>query len=164
MLEFGVEQTIAFKGRQYRVGRLTLEPLEQFFEWIRSQVGDPFAVVDRYLDRLDAKDALALVHEAKAVKDALDGMDLGSPLFVDWVSKPRGCARLLYLLLASNHPDATPALAFEMVLDMGQVEAKKLLEKGAGKVPGGNAVGPEVLDAAPGLPTGGTSSAGSATT
>lgn len=164
MLEFGVEQTITHKGRAYRVGRLTLEVLEQFFEWVRAQVGDPFAVVDRYLDRLDPKDALALVREAKAVKDALDGMDLGSPLFIEWVSKTCGCSRLLHLMLLRNHPEVTPGLAFEVVVGMGQAEAKKLIKKGAGSVPGGNADGPAAAADAPGLPTGSTSSAASATT
>lgn len=182
-LDLGIEQDITHGGQSYHLGRLTLAPVERFFEWVRRQVGDPFAVAERFLDKLPPAQALELVKEAKSAKDALDGLDVSSELFRSWAAKLRGQAELMHQLSEGKLPVAaafdylmrkgeeaarafaerqealgrireakelaaaldglgidTGALA--QVVDRARLAGMDLIEKAAGKVPGGNAVAP----------------------
>lgn len=143
MFHTGRETVVVVDGKPWTVGRLTYDKLESFTDWVKEQVGDPFKDLERFIDKVDKATANEMLREACAKRDALQSMDLQSPLFQTHLKTARGLVRLLWLLLLEHHPSATPADAFAVVSAEGQ-RVKAALEAAAGNAgpAGPNGVAP----------------------
>jgi hypothetical protein len=132
----GRETQFEFQGKIYILSRLERRILERFRDWIRSQIGDPFAEIKALLGAgLDADTAKELIKDAKSVKKQLDVFSIGCPLFSEYASTELGQGELLYLMLVDRHPEITREDAFQMWLAMGQAEFAKNIAAANGSPP-----------------------------
>lgn len=136
MVDFGKETTFTALGKRWTFGRLELRAIEEIRDWIAEQVGDPFALVDRFIDKVPREDGLKMLAEAKAVADDLRNFSLQSDLAKKWIGTERGAAVLVASLLRANHPDIDHATAFLILQEIGAAELEKAVNRGTGKVPG----------------------------
>lgn len=141
MFDAGRETEVRVEGgKVYALGRIELGVLEDWFAWLRERVGDPFSGLDRIIDKVDRADALALVREAEAKRDAVAGLDLGHPFVQGHLKTIPGAAELVRLLLRARHPAATREEAFAVLLSLGG-RLEGVLTRALGQVPAGNAAG-----------------------
>lgn len=139
-MDLGREVEIEAGGRTWRLGRLTVDVLFGFRDWIKDQVGDPFARLDRVLDRLPKEEALAAIREADDVCRQLERFSMQCPLAREWMNTELGAARMFQLLLLRHHPQATMDDGLLVAMELGrrgQVEAALARSQGsAGGGPG----------------------------
>jgi hypothetical protein len=132
MFELGREVTKTVNGKAYTFSRLERHIIEGFRDWIADQVGDPFADVERLLDKLPADEAKAMVKEAKETRDQLRSFSLGCPLAQRFLRTEIGMGQLAFLQLRGHHPDITPDDAFQVVLTLGAREVGNVVNKTSG--------------------------------
>lgn len=144
-MNLGKETKVQAQGKTWTLGRLTVGVLEQFRDWISLQVGDPFADVERFVDKLAKEDAVAMIKEAKAVKDQLAKFSLSCDLARQYLSTERGAAQLIWLLMVEHHPDASLDDALAVILAIGAERLGGVVRSASGEVLGarpGNAPAP----------------------
>src|SRR5947209_5027603 len=130
MLDLGKETTVQAMGKTWRVGKLRLSVLEEFIAWIATQIPDPFEGLEKIVPLLDRQEALALIKEAKARKDALVCKDIGHPIIQEFQQTVRGALHLFWLMLKEHQPDVTKDQAFEIALETGMVEVQRAIADG----------------------------------
>ncbi|HEX5272707.1 MAG TPA: hypothetical protein VFW33_19555 [Gemmataceae bacterium] len=135
MLKLGEEQQIQTPdGREWTLGRLELRTVRAWRDYIRKQIGDPFATVDRYLGKVKDELLMPLLKEAEEVKRQLACFGMGTPLSWQFLVSEEGGAVLVGLLLKKAHPNATEDEVFEVSLAVAKKMAE-VLEKAGGTVP-----------------------------
>lgn len=136
MFELGREGTFRAGGKTYRTSRLERRIIEQFFDFIRAQEGDPFAEIKELLSpHLDPAQAKEMIEEAKLVKQQLQTRTLACPLADKYLHTELGQAELLYLLLLDRHPDITREEAFRLWSEMGAGEMAEKINEAQGQPP-----------------------------
>ena len=147
MLQLGRETQVEALGKQWTVARAELPVLRLFVEWIKDQLGDPFAGIEKELalykellppEEYKAK-ALERIKEAKDEADAIKCMDINSPIISKWMSSVTGAMKLLHLMLKVNHPEVTEGEAARVFSEIGVAKAMEAIADGNGKLPEGNA-------------------------
>lgn len=136
MFQLGRESQFAFNGTVYVLSRLERRILERFRDWIKEQIGDPFATIKALMGPdLDPAIAKEMITEAKTIKKQLDTFSLGCPLFRDYAGTELGQAELLFLLLQEKQPKITREEAFQIWVAMGQEEFQRQLQTTNGTPP-----------------------------
>ncbi len=155
MFDLGKETTLEALGRKWTAGRLEFSVIEEWVAWAAGEIGDPFAGLEKMLPLLPPPDALALVKEAIAKRDALASMDMNDPLLSKLQTSVRGAIRLFWGQLKVYHPEVTLNQAFAIAAEVGMIRIAKAIDAGKGKAP----PGPNGAGADEAAPTGATSSA-----
>lgn len=142
MLQLGKETTVHARGKKYTLGRVTLAVIFGFGEWIKEQLGDPFALAERFVGRLPADEWTRLFKEAEATARELEAFTLATEVARRFMKTERGAAKLGQLMLQEHHPDVSEDEAFDVLAEIGLVELNKAVKRGTGKVPEKNADAP----------------------
>lgn len=136
MFELGRESTLRVGGKTYRLARLERRIIEQFFDWIKEQEGDPFAEIKALLSpSLDPATAKQMIDEAKLVKQQLQTRTMACPLADKYLRTELGMGELVYLLLQDHQPDLTREQAFRVLAEYGAAEMATKLEEAQGTPP-----------------------------
>lgn len=143
MLQLGKETEVQALGKTWRLGRLEIRVIRELRDWIKEQVGDPFAHLEKYLDKLPADEQQRRVKEAAEVLDQLECFTLDSPLAKKWLKTELGAAKLAHLLLTVHQPAITEEEAFAVMQAIGAEKMSEALDDAGGKLP--NAVAPAPL-------------------
>ena len=143
MINFGSEQTVTIGEKPYRLGKLRLRHIRAFRDWVAAQIGDPFAAIERFVDKLPGEQALALIKEAEQTKRDLESFRLLCPLGQRFLFTEEGLRMITGMLLEQHHPDASEDEIEEVV----EVLASRMVEAlttAMGSVP--NEEGPGAQD------------------
>lgn len=136
MFNLGKPATHTVGGKTYTFSRLERHIVEDWRDWIREQIGDPFAAVERLLDKLPPDTAKEMVKEAQAIQAQLESFSLGCPLAKRFLGNELGLGQLAYLMLRGKHPDITPDEAFAVAMQLGLSAMAKTVQKTSGEAPG----------------------------
>jgi hypothetical protein len=128
MPQLGREVTIEACGRKWTLARMEIDRLEEFIDWLRPQLPDPFAGLEKILPSMSREDALKEIKEARAAAI----MDYDSPAIQSALTTVRGRLRMFYLCLRVNHPEIKLADAFAIVTEMGEKEIERALAAASG--------------------------------
>lgn len=138
MFNPGKTTIVTVDDKAWTVGRLERSVLFAFRDWIKTQVGDPFATVERVKTYIGGEALLGLVKEAEGTVKDLQSFSLGTATGKAFISSETGMSKLIQLMLLKAHPDATEDDAFRIVMHWGAEAVAKAVADAAGKVPGGN--------------------------
>lgn len=150
-------------GKTWRLSRWTLNVLDEFNDWARTQLPDPLAVADKAVERLqlsarrirqqaklkptdkdhlDENEAAFLLqanaeqqerHSRNAMDEATSYLSLQSRQFQSLLNSARGVARLLFLLLRDHHPDIDEDTAFAVASCLDEEEVKRIMQVTSGR-------------------------------
>lgn len=136
MLDFGKETVIKSQGKTFILGRLELHVVRGFRDWIKEQVGDPFAEVERLntAGLLSKEEALVMVKEAGSVAKQLAQFSMGCPLAQAYGRTEMGLGKLVHLAFLTHHPDMSEEQAWAIMLEVGEEEMKENIKNAAGKL------------------------------
>lgn len=129
-------------GKDWRFGPLDVEIIEKFRDWVADLLGDPFAELERWADKLSPEAAAAEFREAKAVKKQLSCFSLACPLATEYLNSELGKIELNFLLLEKNHPGVTRDQVMAIAQEVGEREMEEKRKEAHGEVPGGNGAAP----------------------
>lgn len=138
MFDPGRITTVTVEGKIWKIGRLERSVIFAFRDWLREQIGDPFAVVDRLKAVVPIADLMERVKEAEGVARDLAHFSLGTATAKTWLHTEIGMSKLIHLLILPHHPDATEDDAFRVLAALGSDELGKTIARAAGEAPGGN--------------------------
>lgn len=141
-------------GQTWRFSRWTLNVLDEFLDWARTQLPDPLEVAEKAIFRLqrearrireskeydDGEKQFLLSTNAqqqslwadKAMDEATSYLGMGSPQFQSLLNSARGAARLAMLLLRKHHPDIDEETAFAIASEVGD-DMQRIMSITAGK-------------------------------
>jgi hypothetical protein len=119
MLEIGKEGSFSALGKSWRMGRLEVSTIKAFGDYCRDKVGDPYAALSRFIDKLPADVACARLREADLVAEDLRYFSLQTATAKRVQATEEGMARLFYLVLRDSNPGMTEALAWQILMDEG---------------------------------------------
>lgn len=142
MVNLGRETHVTIDGKTWIVGRVELSVLEEFRDWVREQVGDPFDHVERLAKILPPAEVVAMAKEAQDIRNQLASFTLGCPIATRFLNTEFGMARLFLAMLKTNHPQATLNDAFRVLQVLGAEKAAKAISDGTGNLPEGKASAP----------------------
>lgn len=142
MFDPGRTTEVKVDGKTWTIGRLERSVIFQLRDYIREQIGDPFASVDRLKGILPPDELLKRVRDAEATAKDLAQFSLGTATAKAFLSTELGITKLIHLLLLPHHPNATEDDAFRVVLAMKDGEIGKALARAAGEAPLGNGAVP----------------------
>ncbi len=148
MFQLGKETTVKVGNKSYTFSRLEKSIVEEWRDWIKEQIGDPFEIADKYLEKLPPEQARELIAEAQGVARQLKGFSMGCPLAQQWLQSELGMGQLAYLLLKPKHPAITEDEAFAVMVDLGNQMAE-VIAKANGKLPEKNSPEPALPEPAP---------------
>lgn len=158
MFDRGQEQQITTPdGQVWTLSRLELRHIRAWRDWIKSQLGDPLAVVERMAAVMEDESVMPLLREAEGVRRDLESFSLGCLLAQRFMASEEGGAQLVWQLLRPAHPQATLEDAFAVAQVLGKQMAEAM-DRASGSVPNG-----EGREASPAPSTGTRSTAGSCT-
>src|SRR6476469_9593956 len=103
MLQLGKETVVTALGQKWTFGRLTLSVITDYRDWVREQLGDPFALAERFQGKLPPDEWLRLFKEAEATAKELEAFTLGTAVAQRFMKTERGAARLGQLMLQEHH-------------------------------------------------------------
>lgn len=86
-------------GRTWQMGKRTAKVIEEFNDWVKSKVGDPYAELARFVQHLKPEDVREKLDECDAIRDQLKKPSLATPVAVEYQSTEVGAAYLLYLIM-----------------------------------------------------------------
>jgi len=118
-MDLGREQKVNVGGKVWTLGRLTVEAILNFRDWIEAQVGDPFADLAIWADRLPPDLWKEEYARCRLVRDQLRQFSLASDLAKKYLATEVGLAVLFCELLKPYHPEATPTDGLAMVMALG---------------------------------------------
>ena len=139
MFDLGQETDVQALGKTWRVGRFTFGVLEEFVAWVRQEVGDPFAGLERIIDKVPPEVAKEMVAAAQAKAAALAAMDISDPLIQEYLGKVRGIVRVFHAMLRQHHPEMTIDQAFAIAAEIGLDKAAAAISQGKGRDPNAKA-------------------------
>ena len=131
MLQLGKETKIG----KHTFARVELSVLEAFRDWVKEEVGDPFALCERWQGKMPPDEWLRLFKEAEATAKELEAFTMASAVAQRVLQTERGAAKIVQLLLLPNHPETTLDQAFQVLLEIGQDGLANVIQNGTGKVP-----------------------------
>lgn len=134
MPELGREVTVEACGRTWRVGRLTIDVVERFLDWLRPHFADPLEGLEKIIPLLPIEEAKALIREAREEKRAL--LDFDSPPVVKALMTKRGRVHLFHAMMQTHQPTATLADAIAIVEEIGGEKLAQVIAAANGNVPG----------------------------
>jgi len=143
MLSLGKETPVTVDGKPFIIGRLTVGVIKSFRDWIQEQIGDPFAEVERFMERMPPEWSIHALRAAGEVRDQLASFSLQCPLAKRFLTTEAGMARLVQGLLQAHHPHVTEGEAFAVMLALGEDQTAKAIAAAAGEVPAKNGQDPE---------------------
>lgn len=135
MFDPGRDTPIIIGDKTWTVGRITPEVMFPFRDWIKAKIGDPFAMADRYIDKLPPAESMALIKEAQAIKEQLDCFSLKTELAQRFMQAEEGITELIRLCLQKHHPGATRELAWDVIVSAGKENLNKAIETASGSMP-----------------------------
>jgi hypothetical protein len=139
MLKLGEEQIIeTADGRSWRLGRLELRVVRAFRDWISHRVGDPFAIVERFLGKIGDAALMPYFKEAQDVRDDLTGFSLATKTAGRFLATEEGMAKLVALLLEPAHGKVSEEDAF-LVAQAVATKLEAVLSTASGSVPNAQA-------------------------
>jgi hypothetical protein len=142
MPHLGAEAKVQAFGQTWILARWTVSIWNDFLDWAKGKMPDPFAGLDRVAAMIPAdashahpvgvafNQALQRAQERAAVM-----LSLQSPEVSELLQDPRGAARIAWLLLRKNHPDITEDMAFAIVDEIGPEKMREAFEIAQGKLP-----------------------------
>jgi hypothetical protein len=148
----GGETKVTVGGKEYTFGKVSLPLIYALGDWIKAQVGDPFARAESLLARAEQmppgpiQDLLLRQYEAahaegKDKAQQLEFFDLACPLAQKAMRTIRGGAKWCQLMLEPAHPGISEQEAFDVLTALGEEQLAEITQKGMGKVPK-NGAGP----------------------
>lgn len=129
----GRETEVRALGKVWKIGRMDLDVLEKFIDWVKPQLGDPFDGLEKLVEKLPPAEAMALIREAKARKD--EPLDWDSEIVQKFRNTKRGQLVSLWHLLQVNHPELTLSEAFQIGLEVGAERLEQAVADANGKTP-----------------------------
>jgi hypothetical protein len=135
-------------GRELWLGPLAVGHVLGFRDWLRDQVGDPFARLDApWFDKLPVDEQLRRVKAAEDTDEQLRKFSIICPLAQEWLATEAGAATFYQLLLQSHHPDATLDEALQVAAVLGKQadderKAREAAAKAGAPEPEGNVTAP----------------------
>lgn len=134
MPQLGRETVIDALGKRWTVGRWTVDVWDQLLEWARPRLPDPFAGLEKVVDKLPEAAALQLVREAQ--ERAARALSIQSPEVVELIDGTlEGKVQTFYLLLRQHHPDVTREEVVEVLRAIGEDQERRAKERAAGEAP-----------------------------
>jgi|SRR5580698_7569620 hypothetical protein len=138
MLDLGREQTIVVDGKTWRLGRLDVEVLHGFRDWVKEQVGNPFDDLRQTKEFQTPEEYEADRKEAIATFKQLKGFTFECPLSLKYRGTVEGGVKIVELLLKRNHPEATSADALALTVELGRsLSLEKTINVAKGSLPNG---------------------------
>ena len=134
MIHFGEEQTIQVGDKAYRLSRWKLRHMRAFRDWIAERIGDPFAHLDRLIDKVPVELAREEIRRAEEVRDQLQAFSLASPLAQKHLLTEEGLYRVAALLLGEHHPDASEEDTWNVAMAIAY-RLSDTLTKASGQIP-----------------------------
>lgn len=116
-------------GSLWRIHRMDVEVLERFTDWIRPQMPDSFAGLDKILPHLSREDALKAIEDAKARQV----VDYGSPFMQEMLGTTRGQLHLFLFMLQFHQPDCKLADAYDVMRELGAARMTEIFEATRGE-------------------------------
>lgn len=140
----GREVTVEVGGKSWRICRMTVDVLDRFVDWVRSQMPqvEPFAGFDKIIPHLPKEDALKLIKDEQARRDSFLVMDFNSPLVEQQLHTGRGMMRLLLLMLQVHQPETTLEEAKEVFEFLGPERLIEIFKQSRGEARPGKAQAP----------------------
>lgn len=135
MLSLGEETPVTIDGKTWTVGRCELKQIKKFRNYIAGIIGDPFALVERYIDKMPKEWVLAEMEKAKEIQQQLESFAIQSPLAKRFMASEGGMSFLMQQLLLKAHPTATEDDAFMVLQHLGKEETAKALARAHGEIP-----------------------------
>ncbi|MBY0523426.1 MAG: hypothetical protein K2R98_08500 [Gemmataceae bacterium] len=152
-------------GTTWRFARWTVNVLDDFTAWAKTQLPDPIDVAQAKVDELAAaefdllqrkdmpepelKKRLFVNRQAQerlskiAMEKACSYLAFTAPEFQSLLNSSRGSAQLLQLLLRKHHPNVTADEAFNIATAVEKKELERIFAVTAGKSPpSGNSPAP----------------------
>lgn len=132
----GREQTVYAMGRSWTLARWERYVWADFLEWAKTQLPDPAIAARDLLAVIPPEDEASRRQVvADAIKAKATYLSLNSPQVKELLDTLEGCVQLTYLLLKRHHPDATPDVAYDLVMAVGAEQMGRTLQACAGVVP-----------------------------
>jgi hypothetical protein len=128
-------------GIFYRFGVISHAVIEEFYEWMREQEGDPYADFARWKDDLPEAERVKLFRECRDRAQALLSLDFNGPIAERYKKTPRGAVFVIRAMLATNHPEITDETAFavwQTIVESDPDGYAKLLQNAQGTPPAKN--------------------------
>lgn len=136
-MNLGQEQDVKIGSRVWIIGRLTSDVIFGFRDWIREQIGDPFALLEKLLPHLDKSEAMERIKLVESVDRQLKNFSMQSPLAKEFMGTETGAAKLFHLLLKERQPEASMNDAMDVLIELGrQGKVQETLAKAQGSSPG----------------------------
>jgi hypothetical protein len=106
-------------------------------DWIAEQEGDPFEGLKELMELLPKEEAIALVKEAREVKQQLKSFSLNCKLAQRYLTTELGMLKFTELLLRSAYPDMSDREVLAVTMAYGEkiAEEKKRKPEGNGQAP-----------------------------
>jgi hypothetical protein len=135
----GKETSVDALGKRWTVGRLSLKIIFSFRDWIKAQIGDPYARLERMLPHYSPEDAKRRIAEIDRTLDELEAFTLQSAIAQRFMSTELGGAVFWKLLLSEHHPNVTDEEALAILQEIGERAQAEAVAKATGKgEPAGN--------------------------
>jgi hypothetical protein len=131
--QLGKEVTIEALGKTWTVGRWSARVWDDLIAWLKPQLPDPYAHLERLIDKMSpeiANDALK-----RAEERANRFLSIGSPEVMELVKTPEVSMYLFWILLREKHPDVTRDQAMMIAASAGQDKMNAMFDTVAGTPP-----------------------------
>lgn len=120
-------------GKHWKMGRLTMSVWADVWKWIEPKLPDLFAPLERLADKIPPAEFMQLVAETQR-RDAIM-RTLESPEARALLDTIEGQVWQTYCQLRVHHPDMTPDLALDILMDLGQQKVAEMRIETEGKAP-----------------------------
>lgn len=151
----GKECEVQALGQTWRFGRWTLGVLDEWTDWARGQLPNPIDEAVKVIERMELDEQERKITNQRllltrnkikdelvnaAMRRASSYLAFNSPEVQSLMNSPRGAARLVKLLLKTNHPDVSEEQALDLVMALGE-DLQRIMLVTAGKSPPGEGNG-----------------------
>jgi hypothetical protein len=128
-------------GKTWTLGRMTLEMVLAFRDWIKERLSNPLeGPIAKYFDQLPIDEQIARVKKAEQIANDLACFSMASSLAEEYLRKEEGQAKWAQLWLSEHHPNIDAATAFAVfheLVSSGQLDEAMHQTDGVLKPPGG---------------------------
>lgn len=125
MIDLSKEQTLDTPdGRKWQLSKLRLAMVQEWRAKVTEKVGDPFALVDRFIDKLSPPETVKLIKEAESIRDQVQCFSMFSLISLRFLITEEGLFWLTGKLLEKHHAGASE----DDIGDVTEVLAGKIFE------------------------------------
>jgi hypothetical protein len=131
-------------GKRYKFGVISYAVIEEFYDWIKTCEGDPYADFERFKDCLPEVEKVKLFRESRDRAQQLLSLDFNGPIAEKHKKTPQGAVFIIRAMLATNHPEVTSETAFavwQTIVESDPEGYAKLLKNAQGTPPEKNGEG-----------------------